>query len=180
MFGKRYYSIALTQALMDKGSLTSLSWPLDLATPAEAARDWPSRETPDLYGSLRTKSTDLKVMLIFAQTDSFQAAPDKPTIHQAFQGFRFEAGLWVRLNPDRAYIQAKMTTSAGNFPDNPANTEPDDWSRIGTYAYPDQGNSGQLVPLAGIAEMADRTHFDRWDENLGQILYIYFPKTPIP
>jgi hypothetical protein len=180
MLGKRYYSIALTQALLDNGSLTALTWPLDLATPAEAARDWPSRETPGQFSSLRTKIPDLKVMLIFAQADSFQAAPDKPDIHQAFQGLRFEAGLWVRLNPDRAYVQAKLTSSAVNFPDNPANTEPDDWSRIGTYAYPDQGNSSQLVPLAGIAEMADRTHFDRWDENLGQVLYIYFPKTPLP
>jgi hypothetical protein len=36
------------------------------------------------------------------------------------------------------------------------------------------------VPLAAVAEMADRTHYGRWDENLGQVLYIYFPPTAQP
>ena len=180
MFGKRYYSVALTQALLDNGTLTASTWPHDLATPAEAARDWPIRESPNRYSVLRTKMPQLKVMLVFGQFDSFQAAPDKPHIHQAYQGFRFEAGLWVRLNPDRAYVQAMLPSAGDTFPDNPANTEPEDWTQIGTYAYPKQANSAQLVPLAAAAEMADRTHFSRWDENLGQTLYIYFPNTPQP
>lgn len=180
MFGKRYYSVALTQALLDNGALTVSSWPADLATPAEAARDWPFRESPNRYSILRTKMPQLKVMLVFGQNDTYQAAPDKPHIHQAFQGFRFEAGLWVRLNPDRAYVKAMIPSAGDSFPDNPANTEPEDWVQIGTYAYPDQDNSVQLVPLAATAEMADRTHFSRWDENLGQTLYIYFPNTPQP
>ena len=33
---------------------------------------------------------------------------------------------------------------AGNdFPDNPANTQPEDWMQIGPYAYPGQGNAKQ-------------------------------------
>jgi hypothetical protein len=123
---------------------------------------------------------NLKVMLVFGQTDLFQAVQDKPHIHQAFQGLRFEAGLWVRLNPDRAYSQALIPSAGGDFPDNPANTQPEDWPKIGAFAYPDQANAARLVPLAAAAEMADRTHYDRWDENLGQVLYIYFPPTPRP
>jgi hypothetical protein len=180
MFGKRYYSVALTQALLDNGALTAFSWPADLATPVEAERDWPYRESPDRYAILRTKMPQLKVMLVFGQNDSYQAAPDKPHIHQAYQGFRFEAGLWVRLNPDRAYVQAMIPSAGDSIPDNPANTEPEDWGQIAAYAYPDQDNSIQLVPLAAMAEMADRTHFNRWDENLGQTLYIFFPNTPQP
>lgn len=109
-----------------------------------------------------------------------QVAQDKPHIHQAFQGFRFEAGLWVRLNPDRAYVQSLISAAGEGFPDNPANTQPDNWMLIGTYAYPGQETAARLVPLAAVAEMADRTHFDRWDENLGQVLYIYFPPTAQP
>ena len=180
MFGKRFYSAALTQALLDNGTLTVSMWPPDLAKPAEAARDWPFRESPSRYVNLRTKMPNLKVMLVFGQDDSFQTTIDKPHIHQAFQGFRFEAGLWVRLNPDRAYVQALIPSAGDNFPDNPANTQPEDWMQIGTYAYPGQDNATQLIPLAAVAEMADRTHFGRWDENLGQVLYIYFPKTPQP
>jgi hypothetical protein len=123
---------------------------------------------------------DLEVMLVFALVDQIQAAQDKPHIHQAFQGFRFESGLWVRLNPDRAYVQSLIPGAGEDFPDNPANTQPEDWMQVGSYAYPGQGTAGRLVPLAAVAEMADRTHFGRWDENLGQILYIYFPPTAQP
>ena len=180
MNGKRYYSIAVTQALLDNGELALSSWPVDLATPEETARDWPLRQNPYRYADLRTQMPGLKVMLVFAQEDHAQAAKDKPHIHQAFQGFRFDAGLWVRLNPDRAYIQSLIPSSSNDFPDNPANTQPDDWMQIGKYAYPGNDTSNRLVPLAAVAEMADRVHFDRWDENLGQILYIYFPPTEQP
>ena len=180
IFGKRTYSVALTQALLDDGALTLSNWPTDLATPEEAARDWPLRQSTGSYIDLRTMMPDLKVMLVFAQIDHVQVVQDKPHIHQAFQGLRFEAGLWVRLNPDRAYVQSLMPAAGMDFPDNPANTQPDDWMQIGSYAYPGQGSAGRLVPLAAVAEMADRAHFGRWDENLGQILYIYFPPTTQP
>jgi len=180
MFGKRVYSAALTQALLDGGALTRATWPSDLATPEEAAQDWQPRQSPDQYAGLRTMMPDLKVMLLFAQNDHIQTAKDKPHIHQAFQGFRFEAGLWVRLNPDRAYVQSLMASAGNDYPDNPVNTQPDDWTTIGSYAYPGSGTAAIQVPLAAVAEMADRAHYGRWDENLGQVLYIYFPPTAQP
>jgi hypothetical protein len=180
LFGKRTYSVALTQALLDNGALMLSTWPADLAMPEEAARDWPFRQSTGHYVDLRSKMPDLKVMLVFAQVDHVQVAQDKPHIHQAFQGFRFEAGLWVRLNPDRAYVQSLLPAAGEDFPDNPANTQPEDWMQVGKYAYPGQGTAAYLVPLAAVAEMADRTHFGRWDENLGQVLYIYFPPTAQP
>jgi hypothetical protein len=180
IFGKRSYSVALTQALLDTGALTVSNWPADLATPEEAARDWPVRQSPGGFIDLRTMMPELKVMLVFAQIDHVQVLLDKPHIHQAYQGFRFEAGLWVRLNPDRAYVQALFPSAGNDFPDNPADTQPSDWRQIGNYAYPGEGTSGRYVPLAAVSEMADRTHFGRWDENLGQVLFIYFPPTPEP
>jgi len=84
------------------------------------------------------------------------------------------------LNPDRAYVQSLLPAAGEDFPDNPANTQPEDWMQVGKYAYPGQGTAAHLVPLAAVAEMADRTHFGRWDENLGQVLYIYFPPTAQP
>ena len=149
ILGKRYYSVALTQALLDNGVLTLSTWPADLATPEEAARDWPSRQSTGSFAGLRTMMPDLKVMLVFAQVDHVQVAQDKPHIHQAFQGLRFEAGLWVRLNPDRAYVQAFLPAAGMNFPDNPANTQPDDWMKVGDYAYPGQGNCGPTGAARG-------------------------------
>ena len=196
--GKRVYSTALTQALLDSGALSQAAWPADLATPQEAAQVWQFLQSPDRFAVMQgdTILQTLKVMLVFAQNDHAQVALDKPHIHQAYQGFRFEAKLWVRLNPDRAYVQDMLQKYAGagpatlaatatagpalDFPDTPANTQPDDWTKIGDYAYPGQEDANQLVPLAGVAEMADRAHAGFWDENLGAVLYTYGAATPTP
>jgi hypothetical protein len=118
-------------------------------------------------------------MILFSQQDHAQAAIDKPHIHQLFQGLRFEAGIWVRLNPDSAYVQALSPGLAGEFPDNPVDTQPDDWLVIDAYAFPGVAAPG-LLPLAAAAEMADRSHYDRWDENLGQAFIIYVPPVEQP
>ena len=39
---------------------------------------------------------------------------------------------------------------------------------------------GGRIPLAAVAEMADRTHSGNWDNNLGQVLYTYPAPTPQP
>jgi hypothetical protein len=199
MFGKRYYSTALTQALLTNSVLSKADWPANLASPEEAAQAWQIRQTPGLFADMQSDEIikNMKVMLVFAQDEHAQTAQDKPHIHQLNQGFRFEARLWVRLNPDRAYVTSlfqypggaatpgnpAITSNAGvnlDFPDNPANTQPTDWAQAGVYAYPGQGQAGRLVPLAAVAEMADRAHDGIWDENLGQVLYIYPAPTPQP
>ena len=199
MFGKRYYSTQLTQTLQASGALSPDAWPSDLATPQEAAQAWAIRQTPGLFAAMQSDEIiqNMKVMLVFARNDHAQAALDKPHIHQLYQGFRFEARLWVRLNPDRSYVDsiyqlAGSTASSAApvitptpgpnlaFPDNPANTQPMDWTTIGTYAYPGQGQANNLVPLAAVAEMADREHAGDWADNLGQVLYIYPAPTPQP
>jgi hypothetical protein len=190
MFGKRYYSTALTQALLDNGALTPATWPADLATPQEAAQAWQIRQTSGLFETMQDDDIiqNMKVMLVFAQIDHAQVAQDKPHIHQLYQGFRFEARLWVRLNPDRSYVESLVQINGagspgtpGNtptpgpnlaFPDNPANTQPD--------AYPGEGQAGSLVPLSAAAEMADRAHSGDWDENLGAVLYTFPAATPQP
>ncbi len=191
MFGKRYYSTALTQALLNNGALPLATWPADLATPQEAAQAWQICQTSSLFETMQDDDIiqNLKVMLVFAQIDHAQVAKDKPHIHQLYQGFEFEARLWVRLNPDRSYVESLIqiagvsmpgtnsnTPTPGpnlDFPDNPADTQPADWAQIGAYAYPGQGQAGSLVPLAAAAEMADRAHSGDWDANLGGVLYTY-------
>jgi len=186
IFGKRYYSIALTTALLDNGALSVADWPTTLATPQEAAQYWQSpSQIMTAYRSLGNNLPDFKVMLVFAQSDHAQVAQDKPHVHQAFLGFRFEAanpgsgiGLWVRLNPDRAYVQAFIPTAGLDFPDNSANTQPEDWTKVSSWAYPDTGTTGGLVTLAAVAEMADRSQLGDWDANLGQVLVQFPAATP--
>ena len=175
MFGKRYYSAALEAALLANGALSLDNWPVDLATPQEAAQAWQIRQTTGLFAAMQNDETiqNMKVMLVFAQNEHAQVAQDKPHIHQLYQGFRFEARLWVRLNPARAYVEAMfqnagMTSQATagltptpvawlDFPDNPANTQPTDWAQVGAYAYPRAG-TGRPPGPAGSRSRDGRPH----------------------
>jgi len=173
MEGKRYFSFALTQALMDNGIFTEDNWPSDVATPEVVGDFWPYRTPIENYEAIGEKLPGLRVLLSFASTDHVQAAPDKPHIRQAYDGFKKRAGLWTRLNSDLSYVQSEIhgsATLAAGFPDNDANAEPSDW-----YMEADSwGFAGKLagemtartVPLAAIAEMADRVRADNWDPNL--------------
>jgi hypothetical protein len=182
MWGKRYYSRAITQALLDNGALTLESWPEDLATPAETQAAWPFRITVHNYPAFATQAPNLKVMLAFAQDDHVQAAETKPHIHQAWDGFTEAAGLsWVRLNPDLAYVQAINPSYESGFPDNPANSEPADWHDIRPWGFPaGPGDIREDVWLASVAEMADRVQANNWDNNLDAVLYPYPPVEPTP
>lgn len=172
MWDKDYWSTNLLQALLDNGSLTRETWPETLATPEDAAENWPYRTTVYNYPRLADVLPDLKVMLVFAANDHVQVAMDKPHIHQAYDGFHEAAGLWVRLNPDRAYVEVLVGAGLGNtIPDNEANTEPSTWlvSRSWGYRTPPV-SLNKLVPLAAIAEMCDRTATSEWANDLGAII----------
>ena len=176
MWGKDYWSTDLLQALLDNAALTLETWPETLATPEEAAANWPFRETVGNYPRLAQVLPELKVMLVFASADHVQTAIDKPHIHQAYDGFRHTAGLWCRLNPDRAYVDAFLGgTGAGTaIPDNPANREPSTWMVVRSWGYgapqAARANTNVLVPLAAVAEMCDRTYHNRWEPDLEAVL----------
>jgi len=180
MWGKRYYSRAISRALLENGALTLGSWPEDLATPAETEAAWPFRITVHNYPILTTSASDLKVMLVFAQDDHVQAAETKPHIHQAWDGFHQAAGLsWVRLNPDLAYVQAIHAAYGTGFPDNAANAEPADWHAIRAWGFPaGLGGVREDVWLASVAEMADRVREDNWGGDLDAVLVEYTPPQP--
>lgn len=167
---KRYFSYALTQALLDNGVFTLDTWPEDVGKPDEVEEFWEYRTPIENFELIGEKLPDLKVMLVFASKDHVQAATDKPHIRQAYDGFKDRAGLtWVKLNADLAYVQSEIDESASlenGFPDNEVNTEPDDWYlEAASWGFADK-LSGELtvktVPLAGIAEMVDRVQFDEW------------------
>lgn len=176
--GVRWFSHALTQALLDNGALDLSGWPSDLATPQQTAEFWPYRITVHNYAAIGEKLPELRVLLPFAALDHVQASPDKPHIRQAYDGFRKTAGLWTRLNCDLSYVQSEIHSRASladGFPDNDANTEPADWfSEAGAWGFADT-LAGQMtartVPLAGVAEMADRVRADSWAPNLDTVLY---------
>jgi hypothetical protein len=179
MEGKRYFSHALTQALLNNGIFTLDHWPDDVASPDRTREFWPYRTPIDNYEAIGEQLPDLKVLITFASKDHVQAARDKPHIRQAYDGFRKRAGLWTRLNCDLSYVQNEIDQNAslsGGFPDNDANTEPMDWfTQAESWGFADK-LAGELtartVPLAGVAEMADRVQSNIWTDNLSSVIEV--------
>lgn len=172
-FNTRFYSRGLTQALLDNGALTLDNWPDDLATPRMTQDVWPFRTTVHNYPKIALEIPDLKVMLTFAEMDHVQAAPDKPHIRQAYDGLRKTAGLeWVRLNPDRVYAEAMDPVYASAVSDNPANTEPADWMDAEAWGFGGVTSQAKYdIPVAAVAEMADRVRADDWSDDLDNVLF---------
>ena len=170
MYGKDIYSTELLEALVTNDALSLDDWPDDLTTPSAAEKLWNFRQTVANYPLLATTAQDLHVLLVFAEQDHVQPLEDKPHIHQAYDGFT-AAGVWVRLNPDTSYVTS--LNSALISSDNDPNTEPDDWSTIEDWAHPNKMSGTVFVPLAAVAEMADRVYTDNWDENLDTVLVEY-------
>ncbi len=166
--GERCYSRRLMYALDENNVFAGRSWPEDLATP-ETSDMWLTRKSCGRYADIGMQLPDLKVILVFAEEDHCQSAPDKPHVHHAYDGFSNTADLeWVRLNPDLVYNIA-MDGAFSSFPEHPANTEPDDWMEISSWAFPNEIGANDLVSLAAGAEMADRVHAGDWSNDLSVV-----------
>src|SRR3989344_233008 len=164
MFGKLFYSRILLQALEENNAFDTIKRPENLATPELAEELWDFRETVFNYDKINKK---IHVMLVFAEKDHVQSVKDKPHIHQAYDGFT-NNNIWIRLNPDAVYassMDASLTT-----PENDANTEPKDWLEIESWAHTNKVPAAKRIPLAAIAEMADRVHTNNWDKNINELL----------
>lgn len=171
--GKRVYSVELIKALRDNNAFSDSGWPEDVATLDLAKQTWIFQDSTRRYPDIGQKMPDLNVMIVFARFDHVQPAPDKPHVHHAYDGFSRAAKLWVRLNPDQAYV-AWVSAQVGNgYTDHPANQEPANWLDIESWGYGNQAGASQLVPLAAVAEMADRTQANNWENDLNATLYDY-------
>jgi hypothetical protein len=81
------------------------------------------------------------------------------------------------LNCDLVYTQSEINPGAsiaGGFPDKEANTEPNDWySDAESWGFAGKlagEMTNRTIPLAGIAEMADRVQADVWRPNLDNVV----------
>ncbi|MBN2102854.1 T9SS type A sorting domain-containing protein [bacterium] len=178
VYNKRYYSRNITHALFNNGALTLENWPDYLATPSETDAFWPYRITVYNYPSIATHIPNLKIMLVFSRFDHVQSAVTKPHIHQAWDGFYHTCEFWVRMNPDRAYVQSVDPGYGLNFPDNNANEEPGNWVYIEDWGFPPDSRVRYNVWLASVAEMADRFYARDWSNNLDTVFFPVLINSP--
>ncbi len=170
IYGKYVYSYDLLSSLVKNGELRLSDWPSDWATPDQAKEWWQDRSTANQFEKIGEFKYGLKVMLVFGQLDHVQTARDKPHIHQMYEGFKDYAGIgWIRLNPDSSYINSFAVGKPLKFLEHDANSSPKDWMEIVKWSVPNSMHVSMAV-VAGILEMADRTHFNNWSPDITGIL----------
>lgn len=170
MFGKKIYSPELLEALRIHELFTVSAWPTDLATPEEAALWWQGRESLSVFDDVAQKIPNLRVMLVFGKKDHVQPEADKPHIRQEYAGLVGE-GLWVRLNPDASYVADFDALLARDYFEHPAGTGPTSWQNDAvSWGHPDGSGAVRVMPFAALTEMADRTKYAMWMNDLSSPL----------
>jgi len=155
---KDVYSRPVTHALENKGIF--LHWPPGIANVREADRYWGIREAVRLYNDALRNIPDLRGMILASVDDHVQSSPDKPHIHQAFDGWN-GANAWVKINPSPCYVVEVDPRFKGyELPDNIPNLPPENWS-VYDYCMPEK-IPDRVYMTAAIYEMADRVYYNRW------------------
>ena len=153
--------------------------PRHVPTLAEAKEFWRCRDATAGIPSAVRNCTNLAVIVYAKERDHVQADPAHTHILEQAEGFRKAGARFVRLNPDRAYVERVLPSGPAfnrpaQFPDNPAGKM---WTRTNIT----EGVEPAAVPLgvymqAAVCELADRAHAGNWSANLDAVLFQNTPK----
>jgi len=164
---KAYYSLRLRTEAENRG-LIPVSAPTTLATVEETRAFWLFRNGENWIEAAITGNANLLFMVTASEEDHVQGAPDHPHILIQYEAFRNAGARFVRLNPDRAYVEAIGEFSCPQAVDNPAFISYDHLS-IRTAVEPEELDYN-LIVNAGVIELADRTQISEISAQLDSVL----------
>jgi len=182
---KAWYSPRIL-AEAERRHLVGAHRPGHLPSVEESKEFWRYRDAAASIPDAVRNCTNLAVIVYANERDHVQAAPDHGHILIQEEGFRQAKVRFVRLNPDRSYVERVLANRPGlrqgfeaapaeagedgiRFPDNPAG-KAFDRSKI-TSALEPARLPQQLYMQAAVCELADRTQAKQWGANLDGILY---------
>jgi hypothetical protein len=190
---KAWYSPRIL-AEADRRKLIGGDCPRHIPTLEEAKEFWRYRDAAPSIPEAVRKFPDLAVIVYANQRDHVQAAPDHGHILEQVEGFRKAKARFVRLNPDRAYVEWVLAAGPGprglgpggfplpgfpkaaaRIPDNPAG-QAFDRSIITAALEPAVLPLG-LCMQAAVCELADRVQAGNWAANLDAVLFPDAPAT---
>jgi hypothetical protein len=161
----------------------------------ESREFWRYRDAAPSIPEAVRNCTNLAVIVYANERDHVQAAPDHGHILIQVEGFRQAKARFVRLNPDRSYVERIVSNrplfgqgfmagpmraqeAPDRFPDNPAG-KAFDRSNIAMALEPTQFPVG-LYMQAAVCELADRAQARHWAPNLDGVLYPDAPWQAFP
>lgn len=179
---KAWYSPRLL-AEAERRSLVAGDRPAHLPTSAAAREFWSWRDAaPSIPEAVRC-CPKLAVIVYANERDHVQADPAHTHILVQVEGFRQAGVRFVRLNPDRAYVE--RVAPAGARPARARAAANNPAGRPWTRANIAEGLEPAALPVgvymqAAVCELADRTQAGNWSVNLEEVLFPEAPRAPLP
>jgi hypothetical protein len=155
-----YFSPAVHRALDASGQLDP-----SLASVAAADAFWVSRAAVS-GGANAWQGVAVPSMVLASEVDHVQVAVDHPHVVVQLQALSEAGAPFVRLNPDSSYLTLAGVEAA----DGPANRDWD-YDIVLAGLVPESVELADTLFVAGVLEMIDRTHDDRWDVDLETVLW---------
>lgn len=175
---KAWYSVRLMREAEKRGLLGDPR-PAHIPTLAEAIEFWRYRDATGLVADAVRKVPNLAVIVVAGETDHVQIAADHPHIRAQVNAFQEAGAKFVRLNPDRAYVEWLYDREASGLPDNDAGLQYTPMT-IQAALCPDRAAPKQLLSPAAMCELADRVQADNFEPNLDRLLFADAPKASGP
>jgi hypothetical protein len=154
----------------EKRNLITGERPGHVPTLAESKEFWRYRDAAPSIPDAVHNCTNLAVIVYANERDHVQADPAHTHILEQVEGFRKAGVHFVRLNPDRAYVESVIPAfkPEAQFPDNPAGKM---WNRanIAEGVEPSALPPG-IYMQAAVCELADRTQTGVWSNDLNAVL----------
>jgi hypothetical protein len=156
--------------------------PSHMPVPAEAREFWRYRDATGGIPAAVRNCPQLAVIVYANERDHVQADPAHTHILEQVEGFRRAGARFVRLNPDRSYVERVLPGGAqskggGRLADNPAGKA---WTRanITEGLEPEAWPQGPYMQAA-VCELADRTQAKQWEPDLDAVLFPAAPRPPL-
>ena len=168
-----WYSVRLLREA-EKRNLFAGQRPAYIPSADEALEFWRTRDATGLVPEAIRKIPQLAVIVVAHVSDHMQAAPDHPHIRAQVNAFQKVGARFVRLNPDRAYLEWLSPRQIPAAPDNDAGLLYDA-KTIGAAVCPDDVAPGPSLASVAVCDLADRVQARNFEPNLDRVL---FPNSP--
>ncbi len=170
---KFWYSIRLLREA-EKRRLYGDSRPAHIPSVEEAIEFWHYRDATGLVPDAIRKIPNLAVIVVANTQDHMQVAPDHPHIRIQVNAFQKAGARFIRLNPDRAYVEWLIGESRPGVPDNDAGLRYTPKTILSALCPNEAAH--RILQVAALCELADRVHARNFKPNLDRVLYPDAPK----
>ena len=167
---KVFYSVRLMKEATNRNLLPD-DRPSHIPTLEQTREFWYWRNGENWIEKAVENIPQLMFIVEASETDHVQSAPDHPHILIQYEGFRSAGARFVRLNPDRSYVENMINRPAPTAADNPAFTPFDHISIRSALEPPrNEGYPLNITVAAAACELADRTQWNNVEPQIDDVI----------